>query len=163
MASSHPVILIHAATWCGACKHFTGADNMSKLTRLIQSINPSTEVKIIYHNNFKDTNKKEEYPPIDYIPGFPMLMITDSTNCSRSGTMNKVHILGYKWNGKALVRGEDESPEAFIKRVLKPGNLSPNGNKPIINEVTKPNQSIGINGKTNRRERRFILIGSSND
>ena len=166
MASSHPVVMIHAAPWCVSCKKFLSPDNLDKITKHIKTINPNTEIKIIYHKDFKDTNKTEEYPPFNYIPAFPTMMVTSSANCNRKGSISKVEMLGYKWNGNAIVKGTSESMEAFLSRTLRSPSIGGGNSPSIINEVTKPFIGTTTGGdrvKTDRRERSFRLVGVSND
>jgi len=169
MAESHPIVLIHAAPWCGGCKQLLAPPNLAKLTKLIHELNPTAEIKVVYHEHYGKTNKVDEYPPFDYIPGFPTLMITDSTNCNRKGTMDKVKIRGARWNGKTIVKTQDEPIETFLRNYIN--MFSPVGGAPLqppVGNVHKELPTTVLNGSPprnsfKREERHFKLIGSSND
>lgn len=106
---SNPVIIIHGTKWCGACKHLLSGNRYEKMVNLIKELNPEAEIKIIYHEGFRELNQKEEYPRIDYLPSFPMVMITTKDNCTSRGNMNKVKINGYKYKDGKLVRQSERS------------------------------------------------------
>lgn len=122
MSDIHPILMIHKAPWCGACRNLLEPSNFNRITSIIKKVNPSTEIKIINHENYNQTNRHDQYPPFNYIQGFPTFMITSSDNCTRKGNISKVYIFNGKHvNGQIL---EDKSQklsfDAWLKKYLDP-------------------------------------------
>lgn len=121
----HPVLMIHKAPWCGACKSLLSPQNYNRILAVIRSVNPDTEIKVISHEDYQKTNKVENYPHVNYIQGFPSLMITTSSNCHKGGTYSKVHILDGKYDSKvpggAILNINTRSDiEGWLRRYLDP-------------------------------------------
>lgn len=174
MAASYPVVLIHTAPFCPFCKEFLSPPKLSAFTKLIHDINPRAQIKVVSHEYYNKTNKEEQYPPFDYIPRFPMIMVTDSSNCHRKGTMDKVKILGHKWDGKAIVETTGENTTEFLKKWLGENKASktspkrkdnsqksapispPRANLPVKTQIPpKP----ALKSKSERRQ--FRLVGEN--
>jgi hypothetical protein len=161
--SSHPVVLIHGAPWCGACKQLLQRENLDKLTKTVKAINPNTTIKVIYHKNFKETNKTDEYPPINAFSEFPTIMVTSSSNCSKRGSMSKVEVFKYKWNGSSLVRSQtQEDYGAFFTRAINSVMGTPvPPRQPNGHTVPHNSTPVTVSGavKTERTARHFRLVG----
>lgn len=116
---SSPVIIIHAAHFCGACKALTTGKRFADFVQLATSLNRDVQIKIIYHEDFTILNKKEEYPQLNKIPQFPLIMITTKDNCKKTGDMSKVKIHGFNWDGKKLVSKGTKSAldyDSFLRK-----------------------------------------------
>lgn len=176
MSNEHPVLLIHTAPWCGACKSLLQPNNMSKITKLLKELNPEAEIKIISNKHFNDTNKTDDIPTVNYIPAFPMLMVMNSSNCSRRGSMNNVRIFNHNWDGNQINKNEkSESIEAFLRKNIAAINEEIDTNKArekIVNDKNRVKSSTSNNSNTldsivqnrgknenKRRERTFRLVG----
>lgn len=157
MSSVYPVVLIHAAPWCGGCKHMLAPDNLERLTKMVKTIHPRTQIRVVYHADFKNINKTDDYPPISHIPKFPLVTVTTSTNCTKRGTMNKVEVHEYKWNGSTLVASnQQETHIAFLTRAI-------NSVMGLPAPAQQPAASVPVTRsapvKSERRERSFRLVG----
>lgn len=157
MSKEHPVLIIHTAPFCGACKQFLQPNNMAKLTKLVKELNPNAEIKIVSNENWSNTNKTDDVPTVNYIPAFPMLMLTTSSNCNRRGNMNDVMILNHYWNGSQIIpvkNTELESIESFLRR-----NMSIISSR--ISKIEQQYQHVdnSMENKIKRKERTFRLIG----
>lgn len=168
MSNEHPILLIHTAPWCGGCKNLLQPNNMSKITKILKELNPNTEVKIVSNQHWNDTNKTDDIPTVNYIPTFPMLMLMNSSNCNRSGTMNEVRIYNHNWNGSSIVKNEkEESIEAFLrKNVLAiTGEIQNKKETPIkkpnpnVSSIQGPTTYNRNENKIKRKERTFRLVG----
>jgi len=160
---TQPYLLIHTAPWCGACKSLMAPSTFSKITEIIRGVNPSTQIKIISHENYSKTNKVEEYPPVNCIPGFPMLMITSSDNCNRRGTMDKCKIYNYKWDGSKLVeisKNSKESIKSWLERELNP-SLFKQTNKEVRSSSKSTSQVDRVSPHVNKNKRTFRLVGEN--
>lgn len=160
MAAAHPVVLIHGAPWCGACKQLLQREQLDKLMQTVRSINPNTTVKVIMHKNFKEPNKTDEYPPINGFQEFPTIMVTSSTNCTKRGNMNKVEVFKYKWNGSSLVRSQtNEDYNVFFNRAINSvmGMPIPSSSSKQPNVAVPATVSGAV--KTERTTRHYRLIG----
>lgn len=161
MADDIPVLIIHTAPWCSACKQLIQPNNLAKITKLLKELNPDAEIKIVSNSNFDNPNKTDNVPSVNYFPVFPMLMVTNSLNCNRKGSMNKVKILNHNWDGTKLVKSEkQESIEAFLRRtIFKPNAQPKNSFTSGIYTHSKQDFPEDMKNKNKRRERSFKLIG----
>jgi hypothetical protein len=173
MDTEHPVLIVHTAPWCTACAKLLDPSAFNQIVKTIKDTNPSTEIKIIKHNNYNDTNKHDQYPTFNYINGFPTFMITGSGNCNRKGSFDKVRIFGSKYD-KGKILGDNSSKVSFTNWLVTHldtklySNKKANVQETDHDNVKKIMDTIVVSKPTHssenkRTQRTFRLISVNND
>lgn len=133
MDEVHPVLFLHTVPWCKTCINLTKPESWNVLTNLIESINPSTEIRVIQHVDYQTLNKDTTkiYPRvIKQIHTYPCFIIQPSNLANKEGNMEGAYIYKAKFDrSTGFILPDENKPDGTMKDWLSKHLLQVQNNK----------------------------------